>query len=1310
MGEVYRAWDERLERWVAIKQIFTRDGEDLKARERLRREARTVASLNHPAIVNIHDILESEPGDWIVMELVEGQTLHAMLLEGPLQISQALYLAVEVVDGLAEAHAKGVVHRDLKTENVMVTPSGHAKILDFGLAKRLWPDNQEASLSVQGTILGTGRAMSPEQVLGEAVDHRSDLFSFGTLLFEMTTGDRPFVGTSLVLTLAQVCSEDHPSALEINPDMPEELSSLIDRLLEKEPGRRPQSAREVAALLSSIAGIPLPDRGSSAEARRYAGEPTPTQIALTPSPRPASRSPSRSPTLSSATHESTSGIFIKTLVRTELVGLEGVRDELGESAAFDLFSRHDRMIRDLLGPFDALEVERTVGGFLLLFERPLDGVHFGILYHDQLAILAEVSEVELEGRVAIHLGEVILRENTEADVIRGAKPIDVEGPTRTTTDHLASLGRPGQTLVSQEAAHLAQRGVEGPSEVVHGAEITEWVDHGLYAFGDGEETFEVFEVVGKDHLPHAAPDNRAVAHRLTEAGGRRLMGAGPLLALATLILVVALGLGGWWSKSRSLQDTQSSGRPTVAVLGFQNLGQPEDAWMTTSLADLINNHLQAGGALRLIARESVARAQMELGLAAAETLAADTLTSIRRNLGNDYLVLGSLVVVPQGEDRQLSLQLYLQDTRRLETVASWSFEGRSSDLLDLGMEAGQKLREHLGVGAEPPPSAGIIGRAQPRAVAAADYYEGLEALRRFDASTARVALLRSIEADPGFPLAHAALAQTWRYLGFDTRAQESATRAYELSADLPRTEALWIAGQYHEARGDWASAVESFQGLRSFFPDDLEYGLLLADAQIGDGQVQEALETLAEVRSLGEPASTDPRLDLTEAEAALALGDEEGALEAARKAVAEAEDRETWLLLAEARRLEGLALFGLERFDEAREAYADAERWFSDTEDVGKAAQVQTDIANLLVNEGRLEEAEELYLRAMNRHREIGSRKWLADVQNGLAYVMQARGELERATELLTETLRLVREAGDSQRETIYLDTLTWVLLQQGRWGDARARAIENLDLSEKIGARERAAWAYYYLGRVAFSEGELTTAQSHYGHSLAVAEAIDNPGLAGYALRGQAEILIYRGMLTDAETLLLDARLGGDVFGENIEALNQQSRARLDIERGRVKEAVELSERAYRELFEADRKDEAASAGALVARAFLAGGRAADARHVLGEIAPWVEQSLNPWVRLEYRLVSAQLAITEGRTTEGFEEARRLIDEAEKLEIIPLAFEARLMVATLLLERDPEQGLRSLEVLVADAHEKGFGLIRDRASQRLRSATVDGR
>ena len=257
MGEVWRAWDERLKRPVAVKHVLPHILEQPGARERFRREAEAGARLAHPAVVQIHDLVEEREGDWIVMELVEGKTLRQLLAAGPLAVRDAVRWGAEIAEGLAAAHAKGILHRDLKAGNVMVTLAGHAKVLDFGIARPLPAEDREAKLSQPGKLLGTSYAMSPEQALGQPLGPRSDLFSLGSLLYEMLTGEAPFRAASATATLSRVCGYRPLPVRHLRPEVPGELSALVDRLLEKEPAARPRDAGEVADLLQGfVASLP----------------------------------------------------------------------------------------------------------------------------------------------------------------------------------------------------------------------------------------------------------------------------------------------------------------------------------------------------------------------------------------------------------------------------------------------------------------------------------------------------------------------------------------------------------------------------------------------------------------------------------------------------------------------------------------------------------------------------------------------------------------------------------------------------------------------------------------------------------------------------------------------------------------------------------------------------------------------------------------------------------------------------------------------------------------------------------------------
>ena len=268
MGEVYRAHDPRLGRQVAIKLLPAVAAADPPSRERLRREAMAVAALDHPYICKIFEICEHGDALFLVMEYIEGETLHRRLQDGRLPLSDALLAAGEIAEALQEAHARRFLHRDLKPANIMLTKQGHVKVMDFGLAKRVEeppsPDQatheMAAQLTAHGNIVGTPDYMSPEQVKGVTLDERSDLFSFGVVLAEMIGGRHPFRQPSTGETLSAVLREPP----DLSADIPQGPRALVRRLLAKTPADRYASAAEVRAdlarLSSSTKSIEVPGR------------------------------------------------------------------------------------------------------------------------------------------------------------------------------------------------------------------------------------------------------------------------------------------------------------------------------------------------------------------------------------------------------------------------------------------------------------------------------------------------------------------------------------------------------------------------------------------------------------------------------------------------------------------------------------------------------------------------------------------------------------------------------------------------------------------------------------------------------------------------------------------------------------------------------------------------------------------------------------------------------------------------------------------------------------------------------------------
>ncbi len=278
MGEVYRAKDTRLDRTVAVKILPSHLSADPEARQRFDREARSISSLNHPNICTLHDVGHQDGVDFLVMEFLDGETLADRLAKGPLPIELVLKYGIEICEGLERAHKSGVVHRDLKPGNVMLTKTG-AKLMDFGLAKAtaagvvpvpastLTMTIADQPLTARGTIVGTFQYMSPEQTEGKEADARSDIFALGAMLYEMITGKRAFTGKSRASMVAAILASEPMPISMVQPMTPPALAQVVKSCLAKDPDERFQTVHDLKLQLKWIAEASSGQLGAPAQVR-----------------------------------------------------------------------------------------------------------------------------------------------------------------------------------------------------------------------------------------------------------------------------------------------------------------------------------------------------------------------------------------------------------------------------------------------------------------------------------------------------------------------------------------------------------------------------------------------------------------------------------------------------------------------------------------------------------------------------------------------------------------------------------------------------------------------------------------------------------------------------------------------------------------------------------------------------------------------------------------------------------------------------------------------------------------------------------
>ncbi len=1056
MGVVYRAHDEQLDRDVAIKVLPARALANESAHKQFRKEALSLARLNHPNIATVHEFGSQDGVDFLVTEYIAGLTLDAKLGKGPLAPAEVTRLGVQLAEGLAAAHQQGIVHRDLKPANLRLTPDGRLKILDFGLAQ-LAPHASELGVTATRTqtqeTSGTLPYMSPEQLSGEVADARSDIWAAGAVLYEMSTGKRPFPQKLPALLINAILNQTPEPPNKLNPAVPAALNDIILKALAHDRACRYPSASDLAA--------------------------------------------------------------------------------------------------DLAQP---------------------------------MALTAAV---------------------------------------------------PNQ-----------------PSQRSNG-----WM-----------------------YIVYAAVFVLAVSGYFFFSARNRPASSNPSTPSTSTV----------------------NRRRSIAVLGFKNLSaSAEKSWLSTAISEMLTTELSQGDQLRAIPGESVAQMKMSLALPDADSFSQQTLTRIRQNLGSDDVVLGSYLPLGNG---LLRLDVRLQDTVAGETLASVSEKGNESEIDSLVSKAGAELRAKLGVGALSDAQSELVRATLPSSPEAARLYSlGLQKLRLLDARAARESLEQSAALDPNHAATRSGLAEAWSVLGYDAKAKDQAKLALQLSARSSREERLSIEGRAHEILNERAQAIESYRALWEFFPDNIDYGLLLIRAQIAGGHGSDAEKTLADVRKLTVADVDAARIDLAESSIASSLSDFKREQALAERAANRSRAAGASLLVARALQSEAHASEHMGETEKAIDLSNQARSLYESAGDRRGSARTVLAVGDVLFDRGDYEAAKKQFAAALPVFQEIGAEKSVRSTRERIGNVFYAQGNMREAKNYYEQVLRFDREIDDPSGLGGDYGNLANALDGLGDLPGALKMHQESLALYERIGERRGVSTTQNNLGNLMVEVGNLEEAKKYFGQSLATTREISYRLGEPYPISGIGDALLAQGDLAGAKKQYEQAlALCKELDDEDFSAQIQGSLASIALYEKRYDDGEALARQAVAGYEKANSSGAGAWSQAILARNLLAAGKLADAQSAVAKAEALVRKSSGEPFRYEVSFADARTKAKSEKTAEALKELDETLSSTRKFGYRLYEYQTRLAIGEIELWSGSASAQRDLTALESDARSHGALLVANQARDLL--------
>jgi eukaryotic-like serine/threonine-protein kinase len=775
------------------------------------------------------------------------------------------------------------------------------------------------------------------------------------------------------------------------------------------------------------------------------------------------------------------------------------------------------------------------------------------------------------------------------------------------------------------------------------------------------------------------------------------------LGLAGLLLLVLLA-GAYFVSLRRRDHSQvepgTAGRTSVAVWGFKNLsGNPEQNWLSGALADLLAAELSAGDKLKTIPGENVARTKADLNLPDTESMSAETLAGIYQRLGSNLVVLGSYLDIG-GRTR---VDVRVQDTAKGETVAMLSASQPDANLLDLVKDLGAQLRAKCAAGTITAEEAAEVRAAQPGTADAARLYaEGIEKLRAFDNLGASQLLEQAVATEPGNALAHLALARAWGELGYDAKAESEAKKAYDLSRNFSRKESLLIEADYRITTRAWDRAVDLYKSLWTFYPDDLEYGLRLSDAQVSAGQAQNALSTVNSLRKFAGPLRNDPRIDLAEAKSQRSLADFRQTVAAAQAAEKKATKLGERFLTAQALLAQCDGLLQLGQYADAKSRGEQAEETFRITGDLRSQAKSLTCLANVAANQGDTANARSMHEKALALARQTGAQNDIAGALINLGNLLATGGPLEESSKQYREALSVAQAAGDSSDALLAQSNLAANLMSQGEFAAARTQFESSVKTAQTLGDQRRILEARLNLGMVATLLGDLEGARAGLEEDLKTSQSLELRSDEAICLAALGDIALAEDDLTLAGkryqgALEIHTQLGekGSIAG------TQVSLAALALEQNRSVQSESLARQAIQEFQIEKVPSQEAAARDVLAQALLA-------EHKLDEAS--AEAAAAAALGATDPLTSLSLAITQARVSAGkgggsagaVQQLLAVSQRARAIGLILYQLQARLAIGEIQTAGGLEGARAGLESLSRDAKRLNYKLISRKADAVL--------